>query len=275
VRAEAVALPRRVRWPPGQVRVSLVRLAPSRRSLAIGLGILAVAFGAYGLARETSLFAIDRIEVRGGSPRVSAEVRGALASLVGTSLVGLDGAAVLRRVDALPSVVRASYDRAFPHTLRISIVPERPAVVLRSGSSSWLVSARGRVLQQLTSTVLPRLPRVWVAARTPVRVGAELRVAGAGVAARAVSLAGAFATRIASASFAGGSLVVRLRSGFELVLGDPSQVRLKLAVAESAIPALPAGPSFLDVSVPGRPISGTGTPALYTTADTQQGSSRG
>jgi cell division protein FtsQ len=257
------------------LRASLVRVVPSRRSLALGFGILAFAFAAYGLARETSLFAIGRIEVNGGSARVSAQVHGALASLVGTSLVGLDGGAVLRRVDALPTVVQASYDRAFPHTLRIDVVPEQPAAVVRGGSSSWLVSIRGRVIERLPSPVYPELPRIWVAARTPVRVGGELTAAGAGVAARAVGLAGAFAARIASASYVDGSLVFRLRSGLELLLGNAAAIKLKVGVAEAALPLLPSGSAYLDVSVPGRPVSGTGSPATYATPAGPQGSSGG
>jgi cell division protein FtsQ len=259
--------------PKVRVRESLGRLTPSRRSLAIGFGILAAGFGAYGLARETSLFAISRIEVIGGSPQVAAQVRGALAPVVGASLVGLDGNAVLRRVDALPTVVQASYDRAFPHTLRIMVVPERAAAVLRSGRSTWLVSGRGRVMAGLPSASYPRVPRIWVPARTAVRLGSELGAA-AGVAARAVGLAGRFASRIGSAAYAEGSLVFRLRSGFVLLLGNASDVQLKVAVAERTLPVLPAGSTYLDVSVPGRPVSGTGDP--FSAASTSlQGSSRG
>src|SRR5579875_2052065 len=97
-RAEAIAAPRMQRRPGGDVRL-LARVAPSRRSLAAGLGILLLALAGYALARETSLFAIRRVEVSGGSPRVDAEVQDALGQLRGTSLVGLDGADVIRRVD--------------------------------------------------------------------------------------------------------------------------------------------------------------------------------
>ena len=48
-----------------------------------------------------------------------------------------------------PSVVAAArYDRDFPHTLRIFVEPEQPAVV-RRGADSWLVSARARVIAGL------------------------------------------------------------------------------------------------------------------------------
>ncbi len=272
-RAEAVALPRRVRLPQADVRERLLRVVPSRRSLAIGLGLLALAAGAYLLARETSLFAIERIDVRGGSPQVAAQIRRTLASLAGTTLVGLDGAAVVRRVDALPTVVRASYDRAFPHTLRISVVPERPAAVLRRGPDSWLVSERGRVIERLKARADGRLPRIWVAGRTPVQVGGRLGPGEAGAAARAVGLAGAFATRVASAAFVNGSLVFHLRSGIQLLLGSGGDIKLKVAVARRALAVLPSGSTFLDLSVNGRAVAGTGAPTVVVRA--RQGSSRG
>jgi cell division protein FtsQ len=247
------------------------RLVPSRRSLAVGFGILAFGLGAYALARETSLFAVSRIEVQGGSPRLAAQVRAALTPVVGTSLVGLDGAAAMRRVEALPTIVRARYDRAFPHTLRIAIVPERPAAVLRRGADSWLISARGRVIERLPAQADPKLPRVWVHGSTPVQIGAVLAAGGTGAAARAISVAGAFRARVASAAYANGLLVFHLRSGRLLLLGDPIDVELKVAVAERALASLSAGATYLDVSVPGRAVSGIGTP----TTMLLQGSGRG
>jgi cell division protein FtsQ len=270
-RVEALAPPWRVTWPQVHPRSWFARLIPTRRSLVVGFGILAFALGGYLLARETSLFAIDRIEVKGGSPRVAAQVRYTLASLVGTPLVGFDGSAALQKVEALPTVVRASYDRGFPHTLRITVVPERPAAVLRSGPASWLVSARGRVMERLASPALPQLPRIWISTATPVRLGAELTAAGAEPAARAAGQAGAFAARVASISDTDGSLVFRLRSGLELLLGDAGDVRLKLAVAARALEVLPSGSTFLDVSVPGRPVSGIESPVVRGTKSSGRG----
>jgi cell division protein FtsQ len=235
-------------------------LAPTRRSVALGLGVLAFALGGYLIARESSLFSIDRIEVRGGSRQVARQVHGALASLVGKPLVGLDGSAVLQRVDALPAVVSASFDRDFPHTLRITVVPEHPAAILRRGADSWLVSARGRVMESLPSTALPNLPRIWISTRTPVRTGVELLSAGAATAARAAGLAGAFGARVASVSYMNGSLVFQLRSGLALLLGDSGDIKLKVAVATRVLGVLPSGSTYLDVNIPGRPVSGYGSP---------------
>jgi cell division protein FtsQ len=251
-------------WPGFHPRRWLARVAPTRRSFAIGLAILAFAFGGYLLARETSLFAIDTIQVQGGSGTVARQVREALAPFAGKPLVGLDGAEVIARIDALPTVVSARYDRDFPHTLRVAVVPERPAAVLRRGPDSWLVSTRGRVMERLASTAVPRLPRIWISTKTQVRTGGQVVGAGAAAVARAAGFAGAFAPRIVSASFTNGTLVFRLRSGVELLLGGASDVKLKLAVAERVLTMLPAGSTFLDVSIPGRPVSGTGSPSAST-----------
>ena len=259
-RVDVRALPSRVSLPQVHPQAWLARFAPTRRSLAVGFGLLAVALGGYLLARETPLFAIDRIEVRGGSPQVAGQVHSALASLVGRPLVGLDDSEVLAKVDALPTVVSASYDRAFPHTLRITVVPERPAAVLRRGPGSWLVSRHGRVMERLPATAVPRLPRIWISTHTLVRTGAELTAAGAAATAHAVGLAGAFAARVDSASDRDGTLVFHLHSGFELLLGDSRDIKLKVAVAARALAILPTGSTFLDVSSPGRPVSGIGSP---------------
>jgi cell division protein FtsQ len=268
---DVVTMPWRSTRLPWQPRAWLARAAPTRRSLAVGLGMLAFALGAYLVARETSLFAINRIEVHGGSRPLAGQVRRALASFAGRPLVGLDGSAVLQKVDALPTVVSATYDRAFPHTLRITVVPERPAAVLRRGSESWLVSARGRVMGGLAPSSLPRLPRIWISTGTAVRTGAEVPGAGAATAARSLGQAGAFAPRIASASYGTGELVFHLRSGLQLLLGDGSEVKLKLAVAEHVVAVMPSTSTFVDVSIPGRPVSGTGGPDTRTSKTSSSG----
>jgi cell division protein FtsQ len=270
-RVEAAVLPRRVSVPRVEPREWLSRARPTRRSLVVGLSIAAFALCGYAVARETALFAIDRIEVQGGPPRVAGQVRQALTSFVGRPLVGLDGSAVLQRVEALPTVVRASYDRAFPHTLRIAIVPERPAAVLRSGANSWLVSIRGRVMQQLSAGSETQLPRVWVSGHMAVSVGSILAPRKARVEVRAVGLAGAFGSRVSTATYSGGALVFHLRSGLELLLGGPVDIPVKVAVAARALPMVPSGSTFLDVSVPGRTVSGVGSPTVVA----PQGSSRG
>ncbi len=240
------------------------RFLPSGRSILAGLALVALAGGAYVAARQTSTFAVAHIEVAGGSPVVRAQVRRELASLRGTSLLAVDGGALERRIDALPTIVSARYDRAFPHTLRLTVVPEAPVAVLHRGAETWLLSGRGRAVKRIPPGTQPALPRIWVPRSTQVSAGAFVQPDGVGRVARALALAlGArFPARIATAQLVRsqltqGELMLRLRSGLELRLGEPTDVRLKLAIARQALRAVPAGSAYLDVSVPGRPVAGT------------------
>jgi cell division protein FtsQ len=256
--------------PRGRASPALAQLAPSRRSLAVGLGLVAIAVGAYWAARQSSAFSVARIEVDGAPAAVRLQVRRAVAPLLGTSLLALDGAALERRLEAVPTVRAAGYDRAFPHTLRIHILPELPVAVLHRGTETWLVSARGRVLSRVPNLTFGALARIWVPSKTALAPGAFLTPEWGGTAARAraraarvparsapLALAARFPARIATVSLVQGRLVFRLRSGLVLELGEPTDIRLKLAIARRALAALPPGAAYVDVSVPGRPVAGT------------------
>jgi cell division protein FtsQ len=250
-RARALALPQILRRG-----VEAPRFVPSRLSLALGLGLLALAGAAYAAARETPAFAVTRIEVSGGPRGVAAQVRRQLAPVRGTSLLALDGSAVERRLESLPTIVSGGYDRSFPHTLRLVVVPERPVALLRRGRQGWLVSARARVIARLQPRSRADLPRIWVPTTTSVRAGSFLGGTAAGTA-RALAAVVRFPAPVGEATLLHGSLVFRLRSGLDLRLGAASDIRLKLAIARRALPLLPTGATYLDVSVPGRPVAGT------------------
>ena len=251
-----LSLPRR--RPP-----AVVRLLPSGRALLIGLAALSIGLGLYGLARETSMFAVRTIEIQGAPPSVAAQAHTALLSFEGTNLLRLNGAAVIRRLESLPTVVSATYDRDFPHTLRVRVVAEQPVAVLRRGVSSWLVSERGRVMGTVDPKRYPRLPRIWLSAATQIETGALLADEEGGAAARALAaFAGSgVAPRVLWARAHGGTLTVALRSGLEVRFGPLSDLPLKLAIVKAILPALAApsagGPTYLDVAVPERPVAGT------------------
>ena len=243
----------------------LARAAPSRRSIVVGLAIVALAAAAYLAARDTGMFAVRRIEISGAPPTVARQIDRALAPLVGTSLVALDGQALERRIDGLPSVATVRYDRAFPHTLRVSVVPERAVAVLRSGNTAWLVSARARVIGRAARAARLSLPRIWLPAATRIVPGAFLAPTAGVDAARALGFADGFPVHIRFASSGNGGIVFQLASGVDLRLGNAGDTRLKLAVARRALPLLPSGTTYLDVSLPGRPVAG-GNPQVSTGA---------
>jgi cell division septal protein FtsQ len=242
--------------------IHVLRFAPSGRVLVIGAAVVSIAAGLYGLARETSLFAVRAIEVSGASAALTEDVRTALRTYEGRSLVAVDDAAVEQRVDGLPAVRASVVDRAFPHTLRIHVLPERPVAVLRRGPDSWLVSARGRVIAPIQRGTHRPLPRIWLPPRTELEVGALLADDPGGLAARSLAafVDSGFTSRISFVRALDGEITLGLRGGLEIDLGAPVDLRLKIAIAHGLVPtfALPSagGPDYLDLAVPERPVAG-------------------
>jgi cell division protein FtsQ len=227
--------------------------------LLVGFAVFAAVLLAVVLARETTLFAVRTIDVSGAGPGVERQVERALRDRAGESLFGLDLDAAEVDVAALPTVASVRFDRAYPHTLRVVVAPERPVAVVRQGADSFVVSRRGRVMAQVDRTVKPDLARIWVA--KDVRLDPGAFVEGDLVTAvRAVApLAGIhFPSRVVSVRTTDG-LTLRLRSGLELRLGNTREVDLKLAVADRVLRVLPEGSGYLDVSVPDRPVTGPRT----------------
>ncbi len=253
------ALPARVQLPTS-VRLPPHRLLPSPRSVAVGMVLAILAVGGYVVARETSVFAVQTIDVRGGTPAVRAEVRAALSDENGISLLRVGGADLTRRLAALPDVASFTYDRSFPHTLRIVVRRERPVLVVRQvpGNDAFLVASSGRVLRALPHAELSPLPRLWITHSIPVSVGAKLpaSVVGAANAAAAADdlrLPGGVRTIVASPS----QLTVNLGTGLQVRLGDAGDVRLKLAIARRIIRVVGGAQAtgYVDVSVPERPVA--------------------
>ena len=256
-RTESVVVPF-PRTTPGD-RLELGLLVPSGRTLLVAFGILAGILLAILAARETPLFGIRSIEVSGADSRVTRQVQRALDGRAGESLFGVDLEAAELEVAALPTVAAVSFDRAYPHTLRVTVVPERPVAIVRQGAGSFVVSDRGRVVATAERSEQPELARIWVTKDVRLDTGGyvegELRTAVGAVA----PLAGIrFPSRVVSVATTD-ELTLRLASGLELRMGDMRDVDLKLAVAGRVLPLLPQGTGYLDVSVPHRPVAGAAT----------------
>lgn len=229
---------------------------PSLRSVLGALAILVAGIGLYVGARETSVFAIDRIEVEGVPPGTAARVRDVLAPLSGSSLVAFDRTDGDRRLAALPIIASASYDRGFPHTLRVFVEQERPIALLRRGRDTWVVADSARVLRKVRTLPLPRLPRIWLPASADPLVGAVLADPSvAAVRALVPITAARLPVAVRSIRAAEGQISIVLYSGTEVLLGDASRLRFKLAVISRILP-LAGDTPYLDVSVPERAVAG-------------------
>jgi cell division protein FtsQ len=221
----------------------------------VGFALVALAGGAYLLARETSIFAVQRIDVRGAPPELAARIRSALAPLEGTSLLSFGRPAADRRLSGFPEIASVGYDRDFPHTLHVQVTVEQPVAVLRRANDGWLVSTTGRVLSALRSGTHPSLPRIWLAAETSVAVGATVETGHALLVAAALRRTRVPMRVLAVRDDGGGQLVLQVSRGREVQLGDTSNLSLKLAVAAAILPKAKDA-SYLDVSVPSRAVAG-------------------
>jgi len=253
-RAVAAPAPRRL----GPEGVDLARFIPTGRSLATAFLIVVGAALAWFVARETPVFSVKTIEIAGAPTGLSSQVKRSLRDTEGASLLKFDTNAAQQTVLALPTVAGVRFDRAFPHTLRVVVVPEHAVAVVRQGASSYLVAESGRVMATVERRDRPALARIWIKRDVRLQVGA--RAEGdllAAVSAVAPLVGSGFPGRVSSVTATPTSLTLRLRSGLELRLGEPLDVALKLAVAARVIPLLTSDTTYLDVAVPERPVSGT------------------
>jgi cell division protein FtsQ len=253
-RAASVVVP----FPRGDAgdRLDLVRFVPSGRSLVLGFALVAAVLGAYWGARTTSVFAVERVEVRGAPPAVEREVRAIVGNAVGTSLLVLEPRTIEDRVRRLPSVAGVSVDRAFPHTLVVKVAPERPVAVARRGGTAWLVTGSGEVVREIAVGTERGFPRLWLSKSVSVRLGGSLPQAFTpAIRALAAAQEARLAGRVKAVRSSEVQLTLVLRRGPELHLGTATDLHLKLAVVARLLPLLADGIVYLDVSVPERPVA--------------------
>jgi cell division septal protein FtsQ len=230
------------------------------KPVAAGAALAAFFLAAWFVARDTSVFAVRTIDVHSGSPRVKAEVEHALASEVGKSLLAIDEGALTRRLEALPDVLSAKLERSFPNTLVVTAHSERAVLLVRQGATSWVVSARGRVMRKVDNPRRSRLPRLWLSKKIELSAGETLPLDEGRMAAAAVA-------PIARRAYPGGirtvlsgneALTLVLGKGTEVRLGDLGDLRLKLAIARKILHVAASNgdttPAYVDVSVPERPV---------------------
>jgi cell division protein FtsQ len=238
-------------------RLDLAHFVPSGRSLLVTIGVLITAALAYWVAYSTSVFALERVEVRGAPPVVVREVRVATRQLLGQSMVALEVDEVEGTLRALPTIAAVSVDRAFPHTLVVRVAPERPVAVVRRGDSSWLATGAGKVIRRIETGTERRLPRLWLAKGATIRLGGRVP-AGWVPATRALAEAHSvgLGSRVKGIRPLGDELTLVLRRGTEIRLGRATEVGLKLTVAAKVLRLVDSGTSYVDVSVPQRPVAG-------------------
>jgi cell division protein FtsQ len=234
-----------------------VRFVPSGRTLVVTFGAILAIGLAYWIAYATPVFAVDEVEIRGAPPALERDVSRATRDLLGQSLVAVDASDVEGTLRTLPAVAGVSVDRAFPSTLVVRIAPERPVAVVRRGRSAWLATGAGKVIREIRVGTERGMPRLWVRRGATIRVGGRIP---AGLVPATRVLAEAYTARIASrvkgVRTSGEELTLVLRHGIEVRLGRAADVGMKLVIARKVLALVGGTASYIDVSVPQRPVAG-------------------
>jgi cell division protein FtsQ len=217
--------------------------------------LLLVLYGGYMLwFRNLSWFAVDEVTVDGASTS-QGQIRTALEQVsADMTTLHLKDDQLREAVAQFPTVASISAGTSFPHTLHVKISERLPVAWVRLHGHDMAVSADGYLLSGLDfdTHAMPRIDGVGAA-------GARLNGDAAAQAAILGATPGSLRELITSSSWIedDGGVVVELENGPEIRFGDGSRAADKWSAAVAVLSGSERGsPSYLDVSVPDRPVAG-------------------
>ena len=232
---------------PGKSRLVLVPLG-----LLAVVAVAGVALVGYRAIAASSAFSVDAVEVQGAGSGTSVVRDAAVGAVGGRSLLAVDPAGIASAISALPRVSSVTVDRAFPHSLEITVVPERAVAIAPNGSGRVVLAASGRVLGTVSGGALG-LPLI---AAAPADVpGAGAHVASQGLLDElALASAPHRGLRFSAIGYGQDGLMGRTADGMTIRFGDSSDIAVKLRVARSVLRRASTGVQYVDVSVPAAPV---------------------
>lgn len=226
-----------------------------RRLLTVIAACLLLAAAYLGWLRDSSLVAVEEVEVTGLTAPSSERIESALTAAAGEmTTLHVRGDELERAVAGFPVVQDLRVEADFPNGLRIRVIEHRPVALVESGGESVPVAGDGTVLPDVE--VPGSLPAIRTSAATAGgRLSDDEARALVGVAGAAPAPLLARALRIAPEP--GRGIVVELRDGPELIFGDGSRPRAKWAAAAAVLAQeSSAGASYVDLRIPERPAAG-------------------
>lgn len=224
-----------------------------RRLIAPAL-IAALLLAGYWLwLRDSSLVAVEQVEVEGATTD-RGEITVALEA-VATEMTTLnvDEEQLVRAVSAFPTVASIAIDSQIPHRLTITVTERLPVAVVKVGGEPVGVSADGLLLPG-AEVQGKRLPLLEAEARAD-RLGPEGADQAAILGAAPVELR----QRIEASAYDSqrGGVVLDLEGAPEARFGDGADAAAKWRALAAVLLAPDVGsPAYVDVSVPGRPVTG-------------------
>jgi cell division protein FtsQ len=225
-----------------------------RRVLAAAL-VLLVLYGVYMLwFRNFSWFAIHDVTIKGATTN-EREIKSAVEGVAGDmTTLHIKDDELRDAVARFPTVASVGASTSFPHGLEVTITERLPVAFVQIQGQRTAVSADGYLLvgADFDAKALPRIEGAAVH-------GAHLDEDAAAQAAILGATPGPLKNRIVASAWDEdrGGVVVDLNNGPEIRFGDGSRAADKWKAAVTVLSSDERGsPSYLDVSVPDRPVAG-------------------
>jgi cell division protein FtsQ len=204
--------------------------------------------------RDISWFAVNEVTVDGATTN-EGQIRSALEQVSGDmTTLHLKDDQLREAVARFPTVASVSAGTSFPHTLHVTITERLPVAYVHLHGQDTAVSADGYLLSGLDFDA-DAMPRIDGAGASGARLNGD--------AAAQASILGATPEQLRELITSSnwneddGGVVVELENGPEVRFGDGSRAADKWAAAVAVLSGSERGsPSYLDVSVPDRPVSG-------------------
>jgi cell division protein FtsQ len=245
---------RPVRRAPARRRPAARGAVIRRRVLAAAVVLLAL-YGLYMLwFRNLSWFAIHDVTIKGATTN-EREIRSAVEQVAGDmTTLHIKDDELRDAVARFPTVASVGASTSFPNGLQVTITERLPVAFVRVHGQETPVSADGYLLAgaDFDAKALPRIEGAAVhGPRLDQDAAAQAAILGA--------TPGPLKNRITASSWNEdeGGVVVDLNNGPEIRFGDGSRAADKWEAAVAVLSSDERGsPSYLDVSVPDRPVSG-------------------
>lgn len=224
-----------------------------RRVPIAAAALLLVAAVGFFVVRDSSMFAVRDVTVRGVSgpdgPKIEASLREAARDM---STLHVDADKLTRTVRTFSTVKSIGVRRDLPHGLTLVVHEKRAVATVERGGQRVPLAADGRLLQG--STPPKNLPALDLKDITGPRI-ADRR--GRQLVALVAAAPNALRARASRAEITGKGLTLTMDRGPDLFFGTPENLAQKWRAAARVL-ADPAaeGASYIDVRVPGRPAAG-------------------
>lgn len=225
----------------------------SRRTLGIGLGVLAVLVPFGFWLRDSPLVAVKHVEITGVSGDDASAIRAAITDAAdGMSTLHVRADRLRAAVSQFPVVQGIDVQRDFPHTLRVAVHQHVPVGALAFGSRRIPVAGDGTVLEEASAVGLPLIPASGPPGGSRLADARTLRLA---------ALLGAAPTalrrHVSRVELGSHGLTALLVNGPRLYFGPATRLRAKwIAAARVLADPSSKGAHYIELRVPERPAAG-------------------